>query len=147
MIILQVLGGTCETMFGSIRFLFEHYQAGWISQQKVVEPAGLLNFMGVPIMRMITATTAFKMPFLGISFSLSASSESLTEASKQAFIHKGLLLSDRNFSGHKFHKISSIQDAISLCLENQYYFNFYAANFNNGISRLGSVRSFAHILD
>ena len=37
--------------------------------------------MGIPIMRMITATTAFKMPLYGISFSLSASSEILTEAS------------------------------------------------------------------
>ncbi|MBQ9803937.1 MAG: hypothetical protein IJW35_03745, partial [Lentisphaeria bacterium] len=46
-----------------------------------MESAGSLNFMGIPIMRMITATTAFKMPFLGISFLLSASSESLTEAS------------------------------------------------------------------
>ena len=137
-----------RSVLGSVRFLFERYLAGWISQQKVVESAGALNFMGIPIMRMITATTAFKMPLYGISFSLSACPVSSTvfrnteklscanEVSKQAFIYKGLLLSDRNFSGHKFHKISSIQDAMSLCLENQYYFNFYAANFNNGISRL-----------
>jgi hypothetical protein len=46
-----------------------------------VESAGSLNFMGIPIMRMITATTAFKMPLYGISFTLSASSELLTEAS------------------------------------------------------------------
>ena len=65
-------------MFGSVRFLFERYQASWISQQKVVESAGSLNFMGIPIMRTITATTAFKMPLHGISFPLSASSVSST---------------------------------------------------------------------
>ncbi len=43
-------------------------------------------------------TTAFKMPLYGIS----------------------LPLSDRNLSGHKFHKDSDIQDAISLCLEGLY---------------------------
>ena len=42
--LLQVLGGTFETVFGSVRFLFERYQASWISQQKVVESAGLLDY-------------------------------------------------------------------------------------------------------
>ena len=43
----QVLGGTLYGVFGSIRlFYFERYQAGWISQQKVVESAGSLNFRG-----------------------------------------------------------------------------------------------------
>ena len=145
----RFLVGPRSVMLGSVRFLFERYQAGWISQQKVVESAGSLNLWGFPIMRMITATTALEMLLYGIRFSLSAHLVSSTvfrntektvlrerSEHKQAFIHKGLLLSDRNFSGHKFHKISSIQDAMSLCLENQYYFNFYAANFNNGISRL-----------
>ena len=31
----MVLGRTCERVFGSVRFLFERYQAGWISQQKL----------------------------------------------------------------------------------------------------------------
>ena len=80
-------------------------------------------------MRMITAATALEMPLYGIRFSLSAHLVSSTvfrntektvlrerSEHKQAFIYKGLLLSDRNFSGHKFHKISSIQDAMFLCL-------------------------------
>jgi len=49
-----------------------------------VESAGSLDFMGIPIMRTKLATTAFKMPLYGISLPLSASSELLTEASKQA---------------------------------------------------------------
>ena len=65
-------------MFGSVRFLFERYQASWISQQKVVESASLLKFRGFPIMRTITATTAFKMPLYGVSFPLSAWQESST---------------------------------------------------------------------
>jgi len=66
---------------GAFGFYFERYQAGWISQQKVVESAGSLNFMGIPIMRTKLATTAFKMPLYGISLPLSASSKLLTEAS------------------------------------------------------------------
>ena len=42
----QVLGGTLYGVFGSIRlFYFERYQAGWISQQKVVESAGSFCFI------------------------------------------------------------------------------------------------------
>ena len=40
------LVGPVSECFGSVRFLFERYQAGWISQQKVVESAGSLNFYG-----------------------------------------------------------------------------------------------------
>ena len=58
--------------------LFERYQASWISQQKVVESASLLNLWGFPIMRTKLATTAFKMPFYGIGFPLSAYSVSST---------------------------------------------------------------------
>ena len=87
-------------------------------------------------MRMTTATTALKMPLYGISFLLSASSELLTEASKPLFLIKGLLLSGRNLSGHKFHKNSDIQDAISLRLEKLCQSNFAAAKSSYGLSRL-----------
>ena len=66
----MVLGRTCERVFGSVRFLFERYQAGWISQQKVVESAGEALFYGDSDHE-ITAATAFKMPLHGISFLLS----------------------------------------------------------------------------
>ena len=55
-----VLGRTSEHVLGSVRFLFERYQASWISQQKVVESASLLKFRGFPIMRTIIAFTAAK---------------------------------------------------------------------------------------
>ena len=42
----RFLVGPRSVMLGSVRFLFERYQAGWISQQKVVESAGSLNFRG-----------------------------------------------------------------------------------------------------
>ena len=67
----MVPGWTCERVFGSVLFLFERYQAGWILQQKVVESPGEALFMGIPIMRTKLATTAFKMPLHGISFLLS----------------------------------------------------------------------------
>ena len=51
-----------RSVLGSVRFLFERYQASWISQQKVVESASLLNLWGFSIMRTKLATTAFKMP-------------------------------------------------------------------------------------
>ena len=35
-------------IFGCVRFLFERYQASWISQQKVVESAGEALFYGDP---------------------------------------------------------------------------------------------------
>ena len=74
----RLLAGPWILVFGSVRFLFERYQASWISQQKVVESASLLKFRGFPIMRTITATTAFKMPLYGINFPLSACQESST---------------------------------------------------------------------
>ena len=128
----MILGRTCERVFGSVRFLFERYQASWISQQKVVESASLLKFRGFPIMRTITATTAFKMPLYGISFPLSAFQESSTVfrnfeklscanevgASKPLFINKGLLLTDRSLSGHQLHSFSDFQGVDFLCLEN-----------------------------
>ena len=77
----RLLVGPQSVVLGSVRFLFERYQAGWISQQKVVESASSLNFMGIPTMRMTTASTAFKMPLYGISLPLSTFSEALTEAS------------------------------------------------------------------
>ena len=100
--------------------------------------------MGIPIMRTITATTAFKMPLYGINFPLSACPVSSTvfrnfeklscakqaskQASKQAFIYKnkGLLLSAQSFSGHNFHKFYNYQDAISLCLEQVFSGRFYS---------------------
>ena len=42
----RFLVGPRSVMLGSVRFLFERYQAGWISQQKVVESASSLNFYG-----------------------------------------------------------------------------------------------------
>ena len=141
-------------MFGSVRFLFERYQASWISQQKVVESASLLKFRGFPIMRTITATTAFKMPLYGINFPLSACPVSSTvfrnteklscanevNASKQAnkplFLNKGLLLPDRDFSGRQIHSFSDFQGIDFLCLENLYQSNFTAAKSSNGLSRL-----------
>jgi len=142
----MVLGRTCERVFGSVRFLFERYQASWISQQKVVESASLLKFRGFPIMRTITATTAFKMPLYGISFPLSAFQESSTvfrhseklscanevSASKP----EGLLLPDRSLSGHQLHSFSDFQGIDSLCLEKLYQSNFTAAKSSNGLSRL-----------
>ena len=105
-------------------------------------------------MRTTTATTAFKMPFYGISFLLPASSVSSTvfrnteklscanevNASKQAnkplFLNKGLLLSDRNLSGRQLHSFSDSQGADFLCLEKLYQSNFTAAKSSNGLSRL-----------
>ena len=74
----RLLVGPSRLVFGNVRFLFERDQASWISQQKVVESASLLKFRGFPIMRTITATTAFKMPLYGINFPLSAFQESST---------------------------------------------------------------------
>ena len=55
----------------------------------------------------------------------------------QAFVNnKGLLLSDRNIFGQRFHQNSSIQDAISLCLEKLYQSNFTAAKSSYGLLRL-----------
>ena len=42
----RLLVGPQSVVLGSVRFLFERYQAGWISQQKVVESASSLNFIG-----------------------------------------------------------------------------------------------------
>ena len=137
-------------MLGSVRFLFERYQASWISQQKVVESASLLNLWGFPVMRTKLATTAFKMPLYGISFPLSAFQESSTVfrnfeklscanevgASKPLFINKGLLLPDRSLSGRQFHIFSDSQGTESLCLEKLYQSNFTAAKSSNGLSRL-----------
>ncbi|MBR2440407.1 MAG: hypothetical protein IKB25_09450, partial [Lentisphaeria bacterium] len=59
------------------------------------------------------------------------------QASKQAFIYnKGLLLSDRSFSGRQFPIFSDFQGMGSLCLEKLYQFNFTAAKSSNGLSRL-----------
>ena len=87
-----------RAVLGSVRFLFERYQAGWISQQKVVESAGSLNLWGFPIMRMITAATALEMPLYGIRFSLSAHLVSSTvfrntekTVLRERSEHKGLL--------------------------------------------------------
>ena len=85
-------------------------------------------------MRTKLATTAFKMPFLGISLPLSASPEFLTEAS--LYLTKGLLLPDLNVFGQRFHKNSSIQDAISLCLDKLYQPVCTAAKSSDGLSRL-----------
>ena len=137
-------------MFGSVRFLFERYQASWISQQKVVESACLLKFRGFPIMRTITATAAFKMPLYGINFPLSACQESSTvfrnfeklscanevSASKPLFTNKGLLLPDRSLSGLQLHSFSDFQGVDFLCLEKLYQSNFTAAKSSNGLSRL-----------
>ena len=84
---------------GSVRFLFERYQAGWISQQKVVESASLLNLWGFPIMRTITATTAFKMPLYGISSLLSALQRSRSffqERKQPASVASQLLRRDKS---------------------------------------------------
>ena len=146
----RLLVGPWILVFGSVRFLFERYQASWISQQKVVESASLLKFRGFPIMRTITATTAFKMPLYGISFPLSAFQESSTVfrnfeklscanevgASKPLFINKGLLLTDRSLSGHQLHSFSDFQGVDFLCLEKLYQSNFTAAKSSNGLSRL-----------
>ena len=86
-------------------------------------------------MRTKLATTALEMPLYGISFPLSASLELLTEASKPLF-DKGLLLPDRNLSGQQFHKNSSIQDTISLCLEKLYQPVCTAAKSSDGLLRL-----------
>ena len=67
----MVLGRTCERVFGSVRFLFERYQAGWFHSRKLWNRQAKLYFMGIPIMRTKLATTAFKMPLHGISFLLS----------------------------------------------------------------------------
>ena len=107
----------------------------------------------MPFMKMITATTAFKMPLHSIALPLSAfpvsstvfrNSEKLScvnevsasKASKQAFINKGLLLSDRGFSGRHPHSFSDFQDRDFLCLEKLYQSNFTAAKSSNGLSRL-----------
>ena len=58
----RLLVGPSRLVFGDVRFLFERNQAGWISQQKVVKSACLLTFMGIPIMKTITASTAFYGP-------------------------------------------------------------------------------------
>ena len=50
--------------------------------------------------------------------------------------NKGLLLPDRSLSDLKFHKNSSIQNTISLCLEKLYQSNFTAAKSSYGLSRL-----------
>lgn len=98
-------------------------------------------------MKMITATTAFKMPLHGISFPLSASSVSSAvfrnseklscanevSASKQ---NKGLLLPDRNLAGHQRHFFSDSQGIESLYLEELYQSNFTAAKSSYGLSRL-----------
>ena len=146
----RLLVGPQSVVLGSVRFLFERYQASWISQQKVVESASLLKFRGFPIMRTITASTAFKMPLHGISLLLSASPESSTVfqsseklscanevgASKPLFINKGLLLTDRSLSGHQLHSFSDFQGVDFLCLEKLYQSNFTAAKSSNGLSRL-----------
>ncbi|MBR2508124.1 MAG: hypothetical protein IKB71_00090, partial [Lentisphaeria bacterium] len=59
------------------------------------------------------------------------------QASKQAFIYnKGLLLSDRSFSGRQFPFFSDFQGMGSLCLEKLYQSNFTAAKFSNELSQL-----------
>ena len=97
-----------------------------------MESAGSLNFMGIPIMRMITATTAFKMPLYDISFLLSVYSVSSTvfrnteklscanEVSASKLKVKNLLLSDRSLSGRQFRIFSDSQSIELLCLEQLY---------------------------
>ena len=92
----DVLGqssGACleSSFFGTL-------PADWISQQTLWDQQAKLYFMGIPSMRTITATVAFKMPLCGISFPLSASSELLTEASKPLLKIKACLLSTEIFS-------------------------------------------------
>ena len=135
-------------MLGSVRFLFERYQASWILQQKVVESASLLKFRGFPIMRTITATTAFKMPLYGSGYPLSAHSVSSTvfrnteklsctnEVSASKLEVKNLLLYDRSLSGRQFRIFSDSQGIDFLCLEKLYQSNFTAAKSNNGLSWL-----------
>jgi hypothetical protein len=118
-------------VFGSIRFLFERYQAGWISQQKVVEPAGLLNFMEIPIMRMITATTAFKMPLYDISFSLSTFSN---PCQASLYIYKGLLLSGSQISGQRICNSLFFKRSVSFCLETLCRSHFTSTMSNYGSS-------------
>ena len=66
----DVLGqssGACleSSFFGTL-------PAGWISQQTLWDQQAKLYFMGIPSMRTITATAAFKMPLPGIGLLLSA---------------------------------------------------------------------------
>ena len=84
----QVLGGTLYGVFGSIRLFILNVtkQAGFRSKSCGI--GRLAKLMGIPIMRTITATTAFKVPLYGISLPVSISSELLTEASKHLLNNK-----------------------------------------------------------
>ena len=105
--------------------------------------------MRILIMTITTNSTVFKMPLYGIWLPLSACQGSSTvfrnteklscanevSASKPLF-KKGLLLSDRSLSGHKFHFFSDFQGIDFLCLKKLYQSNFTAAKSCNGLSRL-----------
>ena len=71
-----LVGPVSESLeaFGS----FERNQAGWISQQTLRTGMHAKFTGGIAIMRTITATTAFKIPFYGISSPLSDLSVSST---------------------------------------------------------------------
>ena len=56
--------------------------------------------------------------------------------SEASLYYKGLLQSDRSFSGRQFRKNSNIQDTGFLSLEKQYKTNIAAAISNNGALRL-----------
>ena len=128
----QVLGGTFETMFGSIRFLFERYQAGWISQQKVVEPAGLLNFMEIPIMRMITAATSvFRWPYSQNPWQVSL------------YTYKGLLLSGSQISGQRICNSLFFKRSVSFCLKTLCRSHFTSTMSNYGSSYFFGEKSSA----
>lgn len=99
-------------------------------------------------MRMITATTAFMMPHLGINLTLSAFSISSTvfrnseklscanEVSASKLEVKSLLLSDRSLPDRQFYYFSDSQGIESLYLEELYQSNFTAAKSSYGLSRL-----------
>lgn len=107
-------------------------------------------------MRMITATTAFVMPHLGINLTLSAFSISSTvfrnseklscanevSASKQNestslyLSNKGWIQSCQSLSGHQIHSFSDFQAVGSFCLKKLHQINFTAAKPSNRFQRL-----------
>ena len=142
----KALGRACEHgVWGHSVFLTETKPAGFRSR-KLWNRQAKLYFMGIPIMRIKLATTAFKMPLYGISFPLSAcpvsstvfrNTEKLSCANEvSASKPEGSLLPDRSLSGHQLHSFSDFQGIDSLCLEKLYQSNFTAAKSNNGLSWL-----------
>jgi hypothetical protein len=67
----MALGRAFGIVLGSVRFLFERTKQAGFHSRKLWNRQAKLYFMGIPLMRTITATTAFKMPLHGISFLLS----------------------------------------------------------------------------